>query len=329
MEGLYKNTRAYQLLEAEADGRSLAHAYLLLLDDPRNLRAVARIFAKPFFGCHKSVLSAKNQRVAELIDEEKYADCLFFPEAGKKLDVAQTARMEEEFLLRPVEGERKLFVVSDFAEASPQVQNKLLKSLEEPPEGVYFLLCATSAYAVLPTVLSRVKRLEVQPFVEEELTGALTRIYGDKYAKDDLTTCSACAGGCLGTAQNILEGGAWKTLSENAFAIALAEPYQIPSIVKQVGDTKRKKELLALLRLLYRDAVLLKTAQVKGAPLKNAIFLKTERINLLKLAEKHDLATLLYAQELLSEVEFDVQFNAFFPQRIELFMAKLIKNKKA
>lgn len=323
METLLKNTRAYGLLEAEADSRSLAHAYLLLMDDTRNLRQVAKLFAKPFFGCHKSVLSAKNQRISDLIDAEGYTDCLFYPEAGKKFDVAQTARMEEELLLRPVEGNVKLFVISDFSEANAQSQNKLLKSLEEPPEGVYFLLCASNAFAILPTVLSRVKKLEIQPFSEEDIAQTLARLYGGQYSKEELTVCAACAGGSLGSAQNILEGGAWKTLSEYAFSIALAQPYQIPTVVKQVGDTKRKKELLSLLRLIFRDATLIKTSEVKNAALKNSIFLKTERINLMKLAERYPLAALLRAQDALSEAEFDVNFNAYFPQCIELFMAKL------
>ena len=323
MDVLYKNTRAYKLLEAEADSRSLSHAYLLLMDDTKNLREVAKLFAKPFFGCHKSVLSAKNARISELIDTEGYTDCLFYPETGKKLDVAQTARMEGEFLLRPVEGNAKLFVIADFSEANAQVQNKLLKSLEEPPEGVYFLLCASNTFALLPTVLSRVKKLEIQPFGERELAEALTRIYEGRFSKEEIAVCSACAGGSLGNAQNILEGGAWKTLSDNAFAVALATPQQIPSVVKQVGDTKRKKELLSLLRNLFRDATLLKTSEVKGASLKHNVFLKTERINLSKIAQKYSLAMLLSAQDYLSEAEFDVNFNAYFPQCIELFMAKI------
>ena len=85
MDILLKNTRAYTLLEREADSRALAHAYLLLMDDPKNLRLAGRLFAKVFFGCHKSVLSVKNQRISELIDTEGYADCLFYPEDGKNL----------------------------------------------------------------------------------------------------------------------------------------------------------------------------------------------------------------------------------------------------
>ena len=73
--------------------------------------------------------------------------------------------IREETLLSPIEGERKLFVLGDFAEANTQTQNKLLKLLEEPPQGVIFLLGATTVFPVLPTVLSRTKKLEILPKV--------------------------------------------------------------------------------------------------------------------------------------------------------------------
>ena len=63
--------------------------------------------------------------------------------------------IKEESALNPVEGDKKLFVIGDFAELGVAQQNKLLKLLEEPPEKVYFLLGATTSYPILQTVLSR------------------------------------------------------------------------------------------------------------------------------------------------------------------------------
>ena len=325
MQSLMKNTRAYQLLEAEAKARSLAHAYALLLDDPRNLRDGLKTFAKVFFNCHQEVLSEQKQRIARLIDEENFSDCIFYPEAGKKFVVEDAERLAEECLLQPVEGEKKLFVVSDFALSTPQAQNKLLKLLEEPPESVCFLLGATTSFSVLPTVLSRVKQLEVQPFSSEEILLTLSRIYGNKFAKEEYALCAAASGGYLGNAQNMLEGGAYKTLSNDAFTLALTPKHQLPVAVKQTGDTKNKKELLSLLRIIFRDATLLKTAEEKSLPLKNAVFLRTEGLNLARVAKKYSLRALIYAQTALSEAEQEVAFNAYFPQCVELLMAKILR----
>ncbi len=328
MQSLIKATRAYRLLEAEANARSLAHAYLLLLDDQRNLRDALKIFAKIFFDCHRDALSPQKQRLAHLIDAENFSDCIFYPDAGKKFVVEDAERLAEECLLQPVEGEKKLFVVSDFSLSTPQAQNKLLKLLEEPPAGVYFLLGATTAFSVLPTVLSRVKRLEIQPFSSEDLLACLARVYGNKFAKEEYALCAAASGGSLGGAQNMLEGGAYKALSGDAFALALAPKHQLPVAVKQAGETKNKKELLSMLRIIFRDAALLKTGKEKSLPLKSAVFLKTEGLNLAKVAEKYSLRALIFAQSAISDAEREVAFNAFFPQCVEVLMAKILRENK-
>jgi hypothetical protein len=77
----------------------------------------------------------------------------------------------------PVESNKKVMMVCDFAEANTASQNKLLKLLEEPPFGVVFLLGATSAFSVLPTVLSRTARLEIFPFSDGAIEDFLTRHY--------------------------------------------------------------------------------------------------------------------------------------------------------
>ena len=146
--------------------------------------------------------------------------------------------------------------------------------LEEPPKGVVFLLGATTAFSVLPTVLSRTKQLEILPFSILDIENALYRIYGDKQDSATLEVCAAASGGVLGEAQNILEGGHYKTLVENAFNLCLFDDSKIPLAVRAVGETKNKKELLSLLRLIFRDALLIKT---ENNTCKKALLLKSER----------------------------------------------------
>ena len=165
---LLQNTQAYRLLKRECAGNQNSHAYLLLFDDGRNLRSALKEFAKVLFSVSDieewDEEATEKQRIAKLIDEESFSDCLFYPNEGKKLAVEDAENIREESLLSPIEGDKKVFVLGDFADANVQTQNKLLKLLEEPPKGVIFLLGATTVFPVLPTVLSRTKRLEILPF---------------------------------------------------------------------------------------------------------------------------------------------------------------------
>ncbi len=321
MRLLFEGSKAYRLMQTEMDENRLSHAYLLVYDDARNLRFALKTFAKIFFS---DADGDRFFRIEKLIDNESFSDCLIFPdENGKKLKVEDAEKILEESLLTPVEGEKKLFLIGDFAEANIQPQNKLLKLLEEPPKGVYFLLGATSAFSVLTTVLSRVKRMEIDPFSLTETVSALRRIYKDTYDENALTLCAITSEGNIGKAQNTLEGGNYKTLLDWAFSLALAPAYELPALVKQIGENKKQKEFLSLLRLVFRDGLLCKTQKSAG---KN-LLLKSEISRLKEVADKYSVSAFLYAQEAISKAEKEIFTNANFGQCVELCISKIRMKK--
>ncbi len=328
MQALIKNTQAYRLLKAECKNNRFSHAYLLVMDDSRNLREALKSFAKLFFSCDEPA-TERQKIVSDRIDAENFSDCLFFPDADKKFVVDDAERVTEESLLKPVESDKKVFVITDFAEANPASQNKLLKLLEEPPENVVFLLGATTVFPVLPTVLSRVEKLEILPFDGKQIVTALSRIYADKpYSVSDFELVSAASGGSLGAAQNMLEGGDYKALIDDAFSLCLCTGATLPPLVKKIGETKRKKELLFLLRVILRDALVWKSVKSGKANL----LLSVEKSRIEKVAEKYLAASLVFAQKRISDAEREVFFNANFPQCLEVLISEILlqnaKNKK-
>ena len=324
MQTLLKTTRAYSLLQNEGKSTGFSHAYLLLFDDARNLRVALKTFAKLLFGCENEY-SAQEKRISSLIDSESFSDCLCYPsEAGKKLLVEDAEKILEESTLAPVEGEKKVFLIGDFSQANPQTQNKLLKLLEEPPKGVIFLLGATSAFSVLSTVLSRTKKLEILSFDTPSVVEYLQRAYADKYEQNAMELCAAAAGGNVGVACSLLEGGQQQELTENAFSLVLSPLYKLPSVIKQIGETAQKKELFTLLRLIFRDALLCKTGQTKY------LTLRGEKTRIEEVADAYTASALLYAQEAISLAEKQVTFNAVFPQCLEICMANVLaENEKS
>ena len=325
MEQLFKSTQAYRLLKKECGEQNCSHAYLLTCADPKNLRFIEKLFAKVLFECdepeyEQGETRKEMERRAKLIDEESFSDCIFLPEDGKKLMVEDAEKVLEESVLSPIEGDRKVFVLGDFSQANTQTQNKLLKVLEEPPKNVIFLLGATTTFSVLPTVLSRAKKLEIQAFDVEKIKNCLVRLYQNRFDMQTLELCAAASGGYIGEAQNLLEGGYYKTLLESAFALCLEENSRLPLLFKTVGETKYKKELLSLLRLIFRDAMLLKSGLSQN---KKALLLKSETERLAKMTEKYSLSALLYAQEAISKAELQVQFNAVFAQCIGICISNI------
>lgn len=333
MKTLLQQTTAYKFL-SERKGR-LRHAYLLLFPDAKNLRAALKTFAPLFFD--ESVFSAsspaetraKQARVAALIERESFADCLFLPEEGKKFSVENAETVIEECTLRPVECSRKLFVVGDFSQATKEAQNKLLKVLEEPPESVCFLLGATSQFSVLPTVLSRVEKAEIPPFSDTEIEGYLMR-NAEGITQENAALCAGLSGGVPGKAFDLATGGGFQDLLQAAKTLCFASSPALPALVRQWGETRYKKELLSLLKIVFFDALIFKT-KGDGAKSRNPVAQKTQTplspADLSALASGFSVAGLFKAQQILSDAEKQLYFNGVFPQILEVALIK-IQNEK-
>ena len=212
MERLISQTAAYRIFAGDKAAGKLSHAYMLYFNDAAYLRSALKQFALVFFGC------GKDDRGGRLIEAEGLTDLKIYPKPDKKLTVEAAGEIVDDAFLRPVEGDKKLYIISGFEEASALFQNKLLKILEEPPQGVYFLLGATSLSPVLDTVKSRVKTLEIAPFSKEEILSALNR------AGSNLENSRAAAecGGILGIAQNMLKQGWYEEVRQVANEICSA-----------------------------------------------------------------------------------------------------------
>lgn len=242
MEKLVCGTAAYKIFCGDKESGRLSHAYMLYFADERNLRDALKIFALEFFG------ETKETRSGRLILSEGLPDLKVYPLPDKKLTAADAAEIVEDAALKPLEYDRKLYVISDFNNASPIFQNKLLKVLEESPAGVHFLLGATALSPVLDTVKSRVKLLEIPLFSTADILSALKRA-GDNPLNGP--AAEAC-GGVLGVAQNMICGGWYSEVVAAAEEIcAAATVGGAVSAAAKYADFKYKKELLSEMQRKY------------------------------------------------------------------------------
>ncbi len=303
MNLLFQETTAYRLFAAEARQGETAHTTLVLFPDGEYLRALLKTFAAAFFG---------GERAASLIARESFSDCHIYPAAGQKYSVDVANDIVDESALRPVEGTKKLFVLDAFHTAMPIVQNKLLKLLEEPPEGVYFLIGATSEHAVLPTVLSRAEKFSIEPFSEKQIEDALRR----NHVRDEgVREAAAASGGIYSSAEKLLlDGGAEFLDAERFFA-----GRNIEALCRDLGEKKDKGAFFAALKLVARDLMFLSAGQ--GAFCAR----KTEETR--RLAGEYPCGALISAVGMIGEAERDIKFNANPAQAALALYVRIQKEK--
>ena len=292
MISLLRETNAYRRMQADAGRGTLPHATLVVFPDEKLLRTLLKECAKAFFS------AADGSRTARLIGEEHFSDCLIFPEAGGKLNAELGGRIIDESILRPVEEGKKLFVLDAFHTVTPLVQNKLLKVIEEPPEGVYFLIGATSEHPVLPTILSRAIKIAVPPFAEERVAAALGREHGGAAGIEE---AAAASGGLYSVAESLLlDGGKEFRLAEEFLLTDEPEKF-----CRALSDKEDKRAFFAALMQVLRDAMMIANGQAQFAKRRG----ETARI-----AKRYPAGALWRAVELTQGAEREIGFNANFPQ---------------
>jgi replication-associated recombination protein RarA len=270
---------------------------MLYFSDQINLKRVLKLFAEVFFD------AKKGDRDYNLIEEEGLPDLKIYPAKDKKLTVNDANDIIDDSALKPIEGDKKLYIISDFDTSAPIFQNKLLKILEEPPEGVYFILGASSLSPVLTTIRSRVRLLEIQPFSDEQIVDALTRAGNTQGVRE----VAQSAAGSLGRAQSMLSSDWWKDVNAAATQLcSVKNLQQAGELAVKYGDTKYKAELLAEMERIYLSE--LKKCSSSG-DMCGAIYYK---------------ATYVYALDSINKAYLDVKFNANFSSLLYDFLVRVV-----
>lgn len=182
------------------------------------------------------------------------------------LSVEAVRLMLEDAYRRPEEADYNVYIVHLGEHSLPAAQNKLLKLIEEPPQGAVFLLLCPSAEAALPTIRSRAQIFTLRPPNRQEAANWLAEhCQADWKRAQELA--DLCAGN-LGRMQEELKGGglgqAFSIAREMAEAMLLSGGHQILKAASPLQkDRALFREALGRLTVLFRDACVARTG---GAP---------------------------------------------------------------
>ncbi|MEW8321955.1 MAG: DNA polymerase III subunit gamma/tau [Candidatus Thiodiazotropha taylori] len=177
----------------------LHHAYLFTGTRGVGKTTLARIFAKSL-NCEKGI-SAVPCGVCDAcreIDEGRFVDLLEV-DAASRTKVDQTRELLENVPYAPVRGRYKVYLIDEVHMFSASSFNALLKTLEEPPPHVKFILATTDPQKVPVTVLSRCLQFNLKRLSREQIEGQLRHILGEEKIPFDEESLSLLARGADGS----------------------------------------------------------------------------------------------------------------------------------
>jgi DNA polymerase-3 subunit gamma/tau len=165
-----------QALSNALDNDRLHHAYLFTGTRGVGKTTLARILAKSL-NCETGVSSTPcgECSICREIDEGRFADLLEV-DAASRTKVDQTRELLENVPYAPVRGRYKVYLIDEVHMFSDSSFNALLKTLEEPPPHVKFLLATTDPQKVPVTVLSRCLQFNLKRLPVEQIQGQFEHI---------------------------------------------------------------------------------------------------------------------------------------------------------
>ena len=195
------------LLNALANER-VSHAYLFCGPRGTGKTSTAR-------GLAKAVNCLENGKgepcntcdMCQAITEGRALDVIEVDAASNR-GIDEIRNLREKVNYAPNQARRKVYIIDEVHMLTKEASNALLKTLEEPPSHVIFILATTEAHKLLPTILSRCQRFDFHRLSQADMLPRLSHICeneGITIGPEALRLISRAATGSLRDAENLLQ----------------------------------------------------------------------------------------------------------------------------
>ncbi|MFC2035590.1 DNA polymerase III subunit gamma/tau [Chloroflexota bacterium] len=186
----------------------ISHAYLFCGPRGTGKTSTARILAKAV-----NCLSNDNGEpcntctICQAITEARALDVIEI-DAASNTGVDDIRSLREKVNYAPNQARSKVYIIDEVHMLSNSASNALLKTLEEPPPHVIFILATTEAHKILPTILSRCQRFDFRRVSQADVISKLTHICSMEdinIEPETLRLISKSTTGSVRDAENLLE----------------------------------------------------------------------------------------------------------------------------
>lgn len=234
---------ATALLRAAAAGDP-PHAWLFVGPRGSGKRAAARAFAGDLLAAEPAAAGDDEgaARARQLARGEQHPDLLVVERVGASISKDQAIDIVTRASRSAVEGRRKVMVLDEFHLLSADVAPRLLKTIEEPPEGTFFVVLADELSNDLVTIASRCVRVDFSPLTAAVITGQLV---AEGVSAERAAEVASFAGGDLDRARLLaaderlaLRLAGWRDLPRRLDGSGFAAANGIADLRAQIDDAE-------------------------------------------------------------------------------------------
>jgi DNA polymerase-3 subunit delta' len=263
-------TKALALLEHSLQAGESAHAYLIVGAPNIGKMTLASDLAKAV-NCQGKEPPCGECQSCRRIADGKHADITVIglnsaKDAGEirtrvEISIDTIRELQHSASLPPYEGKCKVFIIDGAEYLSTEAANCLLKTIEEPPPHIMILLLTAEEPQLLPTVVSRCQRIELNPISSGEIERVLIELHG--VDSDRAKLLARLSQGCLGWALRVATDDSYLTqrnqrLSEMFSILTAGWEERFSCAAKLGNERKSAEETIKLWLVWWRDVMLTK-----------------------------------------------------------------------
>lgn len=175
-EKIVGNDEIKELLKKSIEKQTTSHSYLFLGIKGIGKRMLAKEFAKKILCLEKE----ENDTCKSCIEFESnnHPDFMYVKPDGNSIKIEQIRFLQKKIQEKPIESNKKVYIIDDADTMTQEAQNCLLKTLEEPPEFATIILLGSQESRFLTTIKSRCMILKFKPIEDEKIKQYLEKSYG-------------------------------------------------------------------------------------------------------------------------------------------------------
>ncbi len=235
-----------QALVNALDSNRLHHAYLFTGTRGVGKTSIARLFAKAL-NCEQGVSSKPCGQCSPCreISEGRFVD-LIEVDAASRTKVEDTRELMENVQYAPTQGRYKVYLIDEVHMLSSHSFNALLKTLEEPPPHIKFLLATTDPQKLPVTILSRCLQFNLKNMVPEKIVDHLQQVLQAElipFEDNALWLLARAANGSMRDAMSLTDQG-----------IAFGSGQLLDADVQSMLGTVDQRQVVALLQQLAQGS---------------------------------------------------------------------------
>lgn len=313
-------------LQNALEAGKISHAYILNGEKSSGKEFIAKVFAmalqcesegiEPCQECHscRQALS-ENQPDIIRVQHEK-------PNSISVEDIR--VQVNNDVAIKPYSSTYKVYIINEAEKMTPQAQNAILKTLEEPPAYAVILLLTSNINALLPTILSRCVVLNMRPVSDEQVRKYLMEQLRIPDYKAEI--CVAFARGNVGKAKTLASSEEFENVKNEALSLLKyiqdMELREIIAAVKRINDYKLEiSDYLDIMAIWYRDVLLFKATNDV-----NHLIFREEIQALRRVASRSSYEGIECVLEALERAKLRLNANVNFELTMELLFLEIKEN---